>query len=209
MSHIFYNYYRSAITHPQKTFKQLLDEKSNRVYGFYAISIMAIGYTLVYAFLIFGGGQPFKPWLNIPLETYYRYNIFFCAPSMFLGWILASGVAHSLSRFVTSQGSFDQTLCLLGFSIGIASWSTAIHDLLSSFLGAIHVINQHDYEIALNSPTIWRTLLWIQMLVYLIWFCVLFYMAIRTVYEIKPGLSIAIGVFSFLIYQFFFFIFNR
>jgi hypothetical protein len=28
-------------------------------------------------FLIFGGGQPFKPWLDIPSETYYRYNVFF------------------------------------------------------------------------------------------------------------------------------------
>ncbi len=85
----------------------------------YAVLIMAILYTCVYVFLIFGGGQPFKPWLAIPLETYYQYNVFFCAPSMFLGWILAAGVVHVLSRCFVDKGSFDQTLTVFGFGIGL------------------------------------------------------------------------------------------
>ena len=126
----FINFYSGTITSPSATFEKLAAEKRNLAYGFNAVLITAVVYTLVYVFLILGGGQPFKPWLDIPPEIYYRYNVFFCAPSMFLGWILAAGVVHAFSRLVTTTGTFEQTLSLFGFGIGIASWTTGIHELL-------------------------------------------------------------------------------
>jgi hypothetical protein len=59
---------------------------------------MAVLYTLVYIFLVFGGGRPYKPWLPISQEGYYRYNVLFLAPFMFIGWILATIVAQLLGR---------------------------------------------------------------------------------------------------------------
>lgn len=205
----FIYYYRSTIVKPAHAFKELIRGKRSLRFSVVALSITAILYTLVYLFLILGGGQPYKPWLNIPLDVYYRYNVFFCAPSMFLGWILATGVVHVLSRLITTNGTFEQTLCVFAFGISIASWTTGIHDIVTSFLGAMHIIDQHSYEKALNSPTIWRTLLWIQMLAYLIWFILLFSKAAGTVYRIKIWQAIVLGTSGFLIYQFFFFIFNR
>lgn len=205
----FLYYYLGTIFHPNKTFRALLAERSSIAQGFYAVLIMAILYTFVYAFLIIGGGRPFKPWLDIDPDIYYRYNIAFCAPSMFLGWILAAGVVHTTCRCFTSSGSFEQTLSLFGFGIGVASWTTGFHDLLSSFLGAIHVINQRNYEHALNSPTIWRTILWIQMIAYLLVFIILFMKGVRTVYRFSNWQSLLLGLLGFITYQGFFFIFNR
>lgn len=209
MKNTFWNYYTGIIFRPQKTFEELLTDTASLKRSGYAVLIMAFVYTCVYVFLIFGGGQPFKPWLVIPLEAYYQYNVFFCAPSMFLGWILAAGVVHVLSRTITNVGSFDQTLTVFGFGIGIASWSTGIHDWVTSLFGAFHVIDQRTYEVALNSPTIWRILLWIQLIVYLIWFIVLFSKGVKAVYHIKTGPSIGLGIIGFITYQLFFLIFNR
>jgi hypothetical protein len=66
---------------------------------------------------------------------------------MLLGWILATGVVHTFSRLFTAVGTFEQTLNVFGFGLSIASWTTGIHDIISRFLGAIHVINQHEYEL--------------------------------------------------------------
>lgn len=205
----FFQYYFSAFINPSKTFVTLRDDPGRVRLGFLAVLIMAVLYTFVYLFLIFGGGQPFKPWLDIPLETYYRYNVLFCAPSMFLGWILAAGVAHLISQLFNGSGTFEQTLCVFGFGIGVASWATGLHDLLTSFLGAIHVISQRDYEIALNSPTIWRTLLWIQMLIYLLWFLFLFTKGIQKVQGLTGWKASLAGTVGFIMYQGFFLIFNR
>lgn len=209
MNFSFLNYYKGAVFHPQTTFETLIADKRILSLSLRAVFIMATLYTFVYVFLIFGGGRPFKPWLSIPLEIYYQYNVFFCAPSMLLGWILAAGVVHMLSRMVTLAGTFEQISGVLGFGIGVASWATGFHDLLSSFLGAVHVISQPAYEIALNTPTIWRTLLWIQMILYLVWFVVLFSMGVKTVYRLKLWQSVVFGTTGFLIYQGFFLIFNR
>jgi hypothetical protein len=205
----FFEYYRGVIFEPQPTFETLIKDIDFLRKGFYSVLIPATLYTFVYVFLIFGGGQPFKPWLAIPLETYYQYNVFFCAPSMLLGWILAAGVVHTLSRLVTRAGTFEQTLSVLGFGISVASWTTGIHDVVTSFLGAVHIIDQHEYELALNSPTVWRTLLWIMMAAYLIWFIILFSKGVRSVYAIKPWQAVLLGTIGFFTYQLFFLIFNR
>jgi Yip1 domain len=209
MKNPFLEYYQGIILKPQSTFETLIKDINLLKFGFYAVLIPAILYTFVYVFLIFGCGQPFKPWLDIPLETYYRFNVFFCAPSMFLGWILATGVVHTVSRLVTREGTFEQTLSVLGFGISVASWTTGIHDVVTSFLGAVHIIDQHGYELALNSPTIWRTLLWIQMAAYLIWFMILFSKGVRSVYSLKLWQAATLGTIGFFTYQLFFLIFNR
>jgi hypothetical protein len=206
---MFLQYYKSAFFSPYKTFVELVCDSRKLRYAFLAVAIQAALYTFVYVFLIFGGGQPYKPWLDIPLEEYYRYNVFFCAPSMFLGWILATGVVHLLSRLYTANGSFEQVLALMGFGISIASWSTGLHDFITSFLGAVHIIEQQEYELMLNSATIWRTLLWIQMIIYLLWFIFLFSAGVKATFKLTNLKCFLLGFSGFVIYQGFFLIFNR
>lgn len=205
----FFGYYKGTILHPQKTFEALIRDERQLRFAFGAVLVMAVLYTFVYVFLIFGGGQPFKPWLDIPLDDYYRYNVFFCAPSMFLGWILAAGVVQLISRLFSGKGTFEQTLAVMGFGIGMASWATGLHDILTSFLGAVRVIDQREYEVILNSPTVWRALLWVQMAVYLAWFILLFSKGIKAAHGLKNAAAILIGTIGFLAYQGFFLIFNR
>ena len=63
---------------------------------------------------------------------------------------------------------------VLGFGIAIGSWWTLFHDLVTTFLGAVRLIDQRAYEDAMSSPTIFRTILWSLMLAYLVTFVVLF-----------------------------------
>ena len=114
-----------------------------------------------------------------------------------------------MQKQLDGMGTYEETLCVFGFGIGIASWTTGIHDLLTSFLGAIHVINQRAYEHALNTPTIWRSILWIQMMAYVIWFVILFAKGTKVVYKFTTAQAVMFGTVGFIIYQAFFFIFNR
>ncbi len=209
MENNFLAYYRGTLLFPARNFRDLIVDRQKLRLSCYAVLVTAILYTLVYVFLIFGGGQPFKPWLDIPLDLYYRYNVFFCAPSMFLGWILASGLVHLLARTFTQDGSFDNIAAVFGFGISIASWTTGLHDVLTSFLGATGFISQRAYEVALNSNTIWRAILWVQMAAYLFAFIYLFSIGVRVVYGCKRWASLVLGLLAFLAYQGFFLIFNR
>jgi hypothetical protein len=78
-----------------------------------------------------------------------------------------------------------------------------------SFLSAAGVIDAKQHEIAMNSPTIFRTLLWICYSIYFIAFLVLFSLAARTVHKLNWLKSIGIGTTAFIVFQLVFLIFNR
>jgi len=207
----FKDYYVGTILRPRRTFDALLADERRLRFGFLALLISVVLYTLVYVFLTMSGGAPssFTPFLAIPKDVYYQYDRFILAPSMFMCWILTAGVAQLLSRPFAGKGSFEDNLSVFGFCIGIATLASLLHDLPDSFLGAIGILDQSWYEQALNSPTIWRTILWIFYSLSFILFFVLFPKGIGTAQRLRLGPAILVGVLSFLVYQGFFLIFNR
>jgi hypothetical protein len=207
----FKNYYLGAFLHPRRTFDLLLMDARRLKFGLLAISINAVLYTFVYIFLTIAGGAPssFEPWLAVPKDVYYYYNQFWLAPSMYGCWILAAGVAHLLSRLVSGKGNFEDTLSVFGFGVTIATFFALLHDLTDTFLGAIGVLDLRWYEVALNSPTIWRTILWTSYSIALIILLVQLITGVRVAQRIKPWQAIVIGTIAAIVYQGVFLIFNR
>ncbi len=128
---------------------------------------------------------------------------------MFGCWILAAGTAQLLSRLFSGKGSFEDTLSVFGFGISIASLASLLHDFPDTFLGAIGVLNLREYEVALNSPTIWRAILLTLYGLSVVWFLFLFPKGIGAAQRIKRGQAVLVGVVAYFVYQGVFVIFNR
>jgi hypothetical protein len=103
----------------------------------------------------------------------------------------------------------NSSLSAFGFGISIASLASLAHDLPDSFLGAIGLLNPREYEVALNSPTIWRTILWLLYGASIIWFLVLFPKGVGAAQRLRRGPAILVGVLAYRVYQGVFVIFNR
>ena len=207
----FKNYLFGTLLHPRRTFERLLMDERRLKFGFYAMLISAVLYTLVYVFLTMGGGAPssFTPWLAVPKEVYYYYNRFWLAPSMLGCWILSAGVTYLLSRLVSGKGSYDDTLGVFGFGITIATLISALHDLTDSFLSAIGLLDQRWYEVQLNTPTIWRSILFTLYGIALILLFVYLTIGVARAQKIKWVHAVWIGFIAAIVYQGVFFIFNR
>jgi hypothetical protein len=203
--------YFLAFVRPGKAIERLLNDKNYFSLGFVYILIPIIGYTLMYVFLTIGKGAPsvFTPWLNIPKEQYYSINRFLLAPSIIICWWVSSSFIQVFSRFNKGTGSYEQTLSVVALSISISMWGGLIHDIPMSFLSAVGIINAKQHEIDMNSPTIFRTLLWICYSIYFIAFLVLFPLSVKMVHQMKWPKSILIGVSGFIIFQVLFLVFNR
>jgi hypothetical protein len=78
-----------------------------------------------------------------------------------------------------------------------------------SFCSAAGFINAAQHEIAMNTPTIWRTILWICFAVYFFAFLVLFYKTVRAVHQLNGIRSFIIGTIGFILFQIVFLVFNR
>jgi hypothetical protein len=207
----FGSYYLGTLLRPRRTFDKLMTDPRRLKFGALAVAISAALYTLVYVFLTIGGGAPssFKPFLAIPVDLYYSYDRFIVAPSMFGCWILAAGVAQLLSHRFSGEGTFEDVLSAFGFAIAISLLISMLHDLPETFLGAIGLLDFRWYEVALNSPTVWRVILWIFYGGSILVFLILFPKAVGAARRLRRGPGILIGVIAYLVYQGVFIIFNR
>lgn len=207
----FPQYYLRTLWRPSQTFSDLLADPRRSRFGWYAILINMFLYTMVYVNLTIGGGAPssFTPWLAIPKESYYYYDRFLLAPSMLICWIAASGIVQLASKPFGGSGTFEDTLSVLGFSIGIACLASLLHDFPDTLLGALGVLDLREYEVLLNSPTIWRTILWICYGTSFILFVILFWKAVKVVQKIGSIPAFFVGQLGFLTYQTLFLVFNR
>lgn len=207
----FAGYYFGTVTNPRRAFAELMGDPKRLRYGAAALLLNALLYTMVYVFLTIGKGAPssFTPWLAIPRDDYYFFNRFMLAPSMVAAWILSAGVAQLLSAPLGGKGRFEDMAAALGFAIAIACLASLAHDLPDSFLGAVGLLDLRAYEVALNSPTIWRAILLTLYFGSVLWFLVLYAVAARVVQGLSWPRAILVGFPSYAVYQLLFVVFNR
>ena len=207
----FASYYFPTLLRPRRTFEALMNEPRRLRFGLFALLISIMLYTFVYIFLTMRGGAPssFTPWLNIPKDVYYSYDRFMLAPSMFGAAVLAAGVAHLLSKLFAGKGSFEDTFSAFCIAIGLGTLISLIHDFTDTFLAAIGLLDVNWYEVALNTPTIWRAVLWTFYGASLLCFLILFPVAAAASQRLRPLPALLVGLLGFVIYQVMFLVFNR
>jgi len=207
----FWTLYFRMFYNPKRTFEIIFESDKALKYGFFAFLIPSLGYTLFYIMAYFAGGSPstFEPWLAIPIEKYFKYDIFLSFPGYYLSWIGASVTVYLLSKLMNGQSKFDNILAISGFGIGIATWSSLLHDLTDAFLSIIGIIDMREYERLLNEPTFWRGLLWSLYTLYFFWFLTLFTIGIRKAQAFSLFKSILIALAGLITFQIILLIFIR
>lgn len=196
---------------PKSTFEIIFESNSALKFGVFGILIPAIGYTLFYVMAYFAGGSPstFKPWLALPIENYFKYDIFLTLPGYYLSWVGASATVYLVLRLLNGVVKFDNILAIIGLGIGVATWSSMLHDLTDAFLSVIGVIDMKEYERLLNEPTFWRGLLLTLYSIYFFWFLTLFTIGIKVSQKFSLVKSILIAFIGLAIFQTILLIFIR
>jgi len=207
----FLSLYFRMFYKPKASFESIFSQDKSLLYGFFALLVPAIGYTLFYIMAMYAGGSPssFKPWLALPIEDYFTYDIFLTIPGYYLSWAGASVTVYLVSALMGGKARFDHMLAITGFGIGVATWSSLLHDLTDAFLSVIGVISMQEYERLLNEPTFWRGLLWTLYSLYFIWFLTLFTIGIKTAQRFSLLKSVIIAFIGLATFQVILLIFIR
>lgn len=104
----FFYYFVLPLVRPAKRMDELFNDE--RRVKFAALNLLIIG--LLYTFTIYMGyrngfGAVVKPFIAIPAEDYYLYELFFALPLFFLVVVLFAGCAQLLSRVFGGKGTFE------------------------------------------------------------------------------------------------------
>jgi len=113
----FWSYCWGTVVRPGETFREVIGERNKVAYGFAAVMLLCILYSVGVLTGFVKGLSPtgYEPFLRIPTESYYLWQTFFTIPVGLIGWILFAGAAQLLSRSLGGQGSFEDNLAVLGF----------------------------------------------------------------------------------------------
>jgi hypothetical protein len=199
-------YLLGVIFQPVTTFRKLVVDRQRLTYAWSAILLISVGYLLVDAALSVAGHTPNpEPFLRIPTEQYYFWLQFISLALYVTCWILAAASIHLLSKVFHGQGSFEDTLAVVGMATAAASLATLIPDLVTSALGVTGVIEQKALD-----HLLWGTMyLWLYLGLYTLLFVVLYPLAVRAAQKIHIWQAVLVGVFGVLVYNSSLFLFNR
>jgi hypothetical protein len=195
---------------PRKTFGRLMQDERRVGLGSRAVGLVAAGYTasLVLWFFI-GGRSRIDPWLRIPLESYFFWEIFFIGIVTLGCWILASGVVYVLGKQVGGTGRFEDTLAALGFAVAVPTLIPLGIDVVLGLAIALGLAEASSWTNAMSTPGFWRGLMLVYMLGYLIGLVLLFPLATRAAQNLPGWRALLLGLVGVLVYQGVYFIFIR
>jgi hypothetical protein len=100
-------------------------------------------------------------------------------------------------------------LAIIGFGVGVATWSSLFHDLTDALLSVLGVIDMREYERLLNEPTFWRALLLTLYAIYFFWILTLFTLGIRLAQRFGWARSLVVAFIGLATFQVILLIFIR
>ena len=108
-----------------------------------AIGLLYEGAILLWA--IGSDGVTLPPFLRIPEDQYYFYELIFLIPMFLVTWLLASALGYVLSRVMNGRGSFDAILGGFGVSMAVSFYFSLIPDYVQGILWTTGLVSFHEY----------------------------------------------------------------
>ena len=190
----FWAYLGGTVIRPHSTFTRLLADPHHLAYGVGVTALMGLLYTLtVIGMAIVKMEITTPPWLIIPAENYYFWQIFFAAPVFLAGWILAAGLVQLLSKPFGGAGTFEGTLAVLGFAMTIPCFVTWIPETLGTVLMLTGVMTQEQWLAITARPGFWQIFAQAYLFVALGWYLLLFPIAVAVAQKVRWWGAVVVG----------------
>jgi len=142
----FIRYQLDLVRSPKETIERLTREPGSALVGFKNILLAACLYDFSMVLWWMGNAKvTAPPFLRIPSEQYYFYEIFFFIPVFIAAWLLAAGIIYLLAKASGSTGSYDALLGCLGVAVAVCAYITLIPDLFQGFLFSTGLVPQDQY----------------------------------------------------------------
>jgi hypothetical protein len=206
----FWAYLCGTVIKPRNAFTHLLADPRQLVYGGKAVLLIGVLYTLtVIGLAIARVPVAVQPWIAIPAENYYFWEIFFGMPVFVMGWILAAGLVQLLSKCFKGSGTFEGTFAVLGFVMTVPMFVMWIVETLLTVFILIGVMSHTQWGEMTAHPGFWQIFGIGYQLVALAWYLVLAPIAVAVTQKLHWWQAAIVGTLTVVIVGFVMVIFIR
>jgi len=205
----FWGYFVGAIIKPRATFLTLVIDPKQVSKGVKALLFMGILYTITVACFAGSGALIVAPaFINLSPENYYFWEMFFAIPVVFIGWILAAGFGHLLSKGGKGRGTFEGTLACLGFAVTVPQLATWIPETIFAIC-LLSGMKQTEMMERTAQPGFWQTFVIAYQVVAVLWMLILVITAIITTQKMRWWRSLLVGLLTTALFMAMMLIFIR
>jgi hypothetical protein len=162
------------------------------------VLLAAILYEIVILLWAFGAdGVTLPPFLRIPEEQYYFYELIFMIPMYFVTWLLASGIAYVMSMALGGRGPFDAILGGFGLTLAVSTYISLIPDFIQGILWTTGWVSFAEYH-ELTSGGILLIIVWTYLLAWILAHLILYAITVRRTQGLSRFRSALVALVSFL-----------
>jgi len=178
--------------------KQLTTGRRAVLTGFRNVLAIAVLYEIAILLWALGSdGVTLPPFLRIPEEQYYFYELIFLVPMFLVTWLLASGLAYVMSMALGGNGPFDAILGGFGVSMAISFYFSLIPDYIQGILWTTGWVPFHEY-LEITSEGILLVMVWTYLLAWFLAHLILYSLTILHTQGLSRIRSALVALVSFL-----------
>ena len=183
---------------PNSVLQRLASDPRTVFVGFRNVLATAVLYEIAILLWFYGAeGLTLPPFLRIPEEQYYLYELIFLIPLFLCNWLLASGIACLLSKSMDGNGTYDSLLGGFGLSMAVGAYFTLIPDYVQGNLWTSGWISFTEYqELTSRGPLL--VLVWAYLLAYLLAHLFFYSLTVRRTQGLNTPRSIIVSLIAFL-----------
>lgn len=197
----FWAYFAGTIVKPRVSFAGLRDDPRRLTLAAKAVFVIGGLYTLtVIGLAVVRAAIWVPPWVAIPAEDYYFWEIFFAIPVVAMGWVLAGGVGHLLSKPFGGSGSYEDILALLGFAFSVPMLVTWVPETILTALFLTGTLTQKEWMEISARPGFWRVFGFGYQIVALAWYLVLIPLAVAVAQRMRWAPAAIVGTLTMIVF---------
>lgn len=184
-----------VVTRPLSTLRSLSSHPRGVRWSAYAVAMLCLLYSLTVAGLhSIGVSATVQPWLRIPAEEYYFWEVYLIFPVYFGCWILAAGFVQLVSRSVGGQGSFEGNLATLGFVIVIPWLLTWLVETAGLIMISLNLFTLQQWQWVIGEHPLGKVFIIAYQLLAILWQVILVPLAVHASQGLSPLRSILLAV---------------
>lgn len=183
---------------PSTFVKQLTVDPRAMLIGFRNVIAIAILYEIAILLWALGSeGVTLPTFLRIPEEQYYFYELIFLIPMFIVYWLLASGIAYTMSKALRGNGSFDAILGGFGVSMAVSFYFSLIPDYIQGILWTTGLI-PFDQYLEITSKGILLVIVWTYLLAWVLAHLIFYSITLYHTQGLNRARSALVALVSFL-----------